>query len=75
MPDTAQFTQLIMVSAIVMLAVDTILAVVTLAGRLADGAAAGQLDGVARFKKRSITIKQVTTLYILKHSDHVTLIT
>ena len=55
MPDTAQFTQLIMVSAIVMLAVDTILAVDTLAGRLADGAAAGQLDGVARFKKRSIT--------------------
>ena len=25
------------------------------AGRLADGAAAGLLDGVARFKKRSIT--------------------
>ena len=27
------------------------------AGRLADGAAAGLLAGVARFKKRSITIK------------------
>ena len=29
-----------------------------LAGRLADGAAAGLLEDVARFKKRSITIKQ-----------------
>ena len=36
--------------------------ILPVAGRLADGAAAGLLDGVERFKKRSTTIKQINNM-------------